>query len=252
MPDEISSVAVESVALVTLNPRSRDSPRSVSPVTPSPTRDFKGLNMFRAIGRRLGRRRIRHDNDVDDDMSQSSTDSEDRSMESTGGRVSRSKKTSGGKKGTFLHRSASCNGSTSGLLHLHSTGSSAGSSSGSDISSGHLPRHSTPSPSSSLRQRSSFKKVFQSLTRSSRSRSVSSATTSSPTADTSRRVNGSDGKKVRGRSILRAPVRYTYVRGLSGLPTQRVPRGYPCVYLPSVVCCGPSEFGTQHLPVLNR
>lgn len=252
MPDETSSAAVTSVAIVTLNPRSLDSPRSVSPVTPSPTRDFKGLNLFRAIGRRLGRHRIRDDNDVDDDVSQSSTDSEERSIESRGRKVSRSKKTSGGKKGSFLHRSASCNGSTSGLLHLHSTGSSAGSSSGSDISSGRLPRHNTPSPSSSLRQRSPFKKVFQSLTKGSRSRSVSGVTTNSPTADTSSRVSESHGKKVKDRSILRAPVTYTYVRGLSGLPTQRVPIGYSCVCLPPVVCCGPSKYGTQHLPGLNR
>jgi hypothetical protein len=115
-----------------------------------------------------------------------------------------------------------------------------------------LPSHNTPSPSSILRQRSSFKKVFQSLTISSRSRSVSGVTTNSPSVHTSRRVSESDGKKGRDRSILRAPVTYTYVRGLSGLPTQRVPRGYPCVYLPSVVCCGPSKFGTQQFPGLNR
>jgi hypothetical protein len=65
-------------------------------------------------------------------------------------------------------------------------------------------------------------------------------------------VSDSDGKKVKDRSILRAPVSYTYVRGLSGLPTQRVPRGCTCAYLPSVVCCGPSKFGTQQLPGLNR
>ncbi|XP_023705734.1 putative protein TPRXL [Cryptotermes secundus] len=245
MPDEISSSAVTSVTLVTLSPSSRDSRRSVSPLSPSQTRDLRALNLFRAIGRRLGRRRIRHDNDDDDDVSQSSTDSEDRSIESTGGKINRSKKTSGGKKGSFLHRSASCNGYTSGLLHLHSTGSSAGSSSGSDISSGHSTNNNTSSPSSSLRQRSSFKNVFQSLTKISRSPSVSGVTTNSPSVDTSRRAHESDRKKVRDRSILRAPVTYTYVRGLSGLPTQRVPRGYPCVYLPSVVCCGTSKYGTQ-------
>lgn len=241
-----------SVALVALNPPSRDSPRSIFPITPSPIRHFKGLNLLSAIGRRLGRRRNRHNDDVDeDDVSQSSTDSEDRSFESSERRVNRSKKTSGGKKGSFLHRSASCDGFTSGLFRLHSTGSSAGSSSGSDISSTHFPLHSTPSPFSSLRDRSSFKKVFQSLTKSSRSRSVSGVTTNSPTADTNRRTTEGDRKKVKDRSILRAPVTYTYVKGLSGLPTQRVPRVYPCVYLPSVVCCTPSKFGT-HLPSLNR
>jgi hypothetical protein len=90
------------------------------------------------------------------------------------------------------------------------------------------------------------------LTKISKSLGVSGVTTNSPSVDTSRRVSERDGKEVRDRSILRAPVTYTYVRGLSGLPTQRVPRGYPCVYLPSVVCCGSSKFGIQRLPALNR
>jgi hypothetical protein len=254
MPDGVSSVAVTSVTLLTLNPHSRDSPSNASPVSSSPTRDSRGSNLFRAIGRRLGRHRIRHDNDVDDEASQSSTDSEERSSESAGGRISnRSKKTSGTKKAGFLHRSASCTGSTSGLLHFNSTGSSGGSSSGSDLSNAHLPRHNNASPSSSLRQRSSsFKKVFHSLTRRARSHSVTGAPASNPTADTNRRVSDSDGKRLKDRSILRAPIAYTYVKGLSGLPTQRVPRGYTCVYLPSVVCCGPSKFGAQQFPGLNR
>jgi hypothetical protein len=92
------------------------------------------------------------------------------------------------------------------------------------------------------------------LTRSSRSHSANCASRNSANTEKSKRVSEtsvSGGKKKK--SILRAPVSYTYVRGLSGLPTQRVPRGYHCVYPPSVVCCGSSKFGTQHyLPGLNR
>ena len=220
-------------------------------MTPSPTRELRGLSLFRAISRRLGRQRRHHvdyedDDEEEDVMSQSSSDSDDRSSGSAGGRVSRSKKCSGKKIG-FLHRSASCVGSDSGLLHLHSSG---GSSSGSDTSSGH-----NTASSSSLNQ-SSFRKVLQTLTRNSRSHSANCAspTSSNTDKDSKRRVSDSttnSGKK-KNKSILRAPVAYTYVRGLSGLPTQRVPRGYPCVYLPANVCCRSPQFGTQHLVGLNR
>ncbi|KAJ9583237.1 hypothetical protein L9F63_022427 [Diploptera punctata] len=247
--------------LVTLNPSSsRGSPRSVSPMTPSPTRDLRGLSLFRAISRRLGRQRRHHVDDEDDDdddvTSQSSSDSDDRSSGSAGGRVSRSKKCSGKKKQGFLHRSTSCIGSDSGLLHMHGShcaGSSGGSSSGSDTGSGH---NGASSSSSSLHQGSSLRRVFQSLTRNSRSHSASCATTSTTNSNTDSKRRVSDGTansgKKKNKSILRAPVTYTYVRGLSGLPTQRVPRGYPCVYFPANVCCGSPRFSTQHPSGLNR
>ena len=260
MDDESSNSNGGTMLVVTLNPTSsRGSPRSVSPMTPSPTRDLRGLSLFRAISRRLGRHK-RHnvddeDDDDEDETSQSSSDSDDRSSGSAGGRVSRSKKCSGNKKNGFLHRSASCTGSDSGLLHMHGshcTGSSGGSSSGSDTSSG----HNAASSSSSLNQASSFRRVFQSLTRNSRSHSASCATTTTTSTNTDSKRRVSDGTansgKKKNKSILRAPVAYTYVRGLSGLPTQRVPRGYPCVYLPTNVCCGSPRFGTQHLVGLNR
>ncbi|XP_069702029.1 uncharacterized protein [Periplaneta americana] len=261
MDDETPSNTGTPMLLVTLNPPSHESPRSVSPMIPSPTRELRGLSLFRAISRRLGRHRHAEDDEEDDDVSQSSSDSDDRSSGSAGGRVSRSKKCPVGKKGSsrsgFLFRSASCTGSDSGLLHLHGshcTGSSGGSSSGSDTSSGHVPRHDAPSPSPSLHQASSFRKVFQSLTRNSRSHSASCATSNSTNNDAKRRVSDTSGNgaKKKNKSILRAPVAYTYVRGLSGLPTQRVPRGYPCVYLPTAVCCGSPRFSTQHLAGLNR
>ncbi|PSN45898.1 hypothetical protein C0J52_20512 [Blattella germanica] len=261
MDDDNSSNGAP-MLLVTLHPpSSRGSPRSVSPMMPSPTRDLRGLSLFRAISRRLGRHRRRHNGDLvdedeeDDDTSQSSSDSDDRSSGSAGGRESRSKKCPGSKKSGFLHRSASCVGSDSGLLHLHGSSGGSSSSSGSDTSSGHVPRHNAASPSSSLHQASSLRKVFQSLTRNSRSHSASCAAATSSANDAKRRVsddNSTSGGKKKNKSILRAPVAYTYVRGLSGLPTQRVPRGYPCVYLPTNVCCGSPRFGTQHLAGLNR
>jgi hypothetical protein len=81
------------------------------------------------------------------------------------------------------------------------------------------------------------------LTRNSRSQSASRASSTVSNTDT-RRVSGgcgSDAEK-KNRSILRAPSAYTYVRGLSGLPTHRVRGRSPCVYLPPVVCCTSSAF----------
>lgn len=256
MEDETSRAADAPIVLVSLNPPSHGSPRSVSPVSPSPTRDLKGVSLFQAISRRLRNSQRCHDEEEDDNVSQS-TDSEDRSSGSAGGTTSWSKKYLGGKKGRCLHRSASFAGSVADLRHLHSSGSSGGSSSGSDTSSGHLPSHNAPlSPSSRPFQRSLFKEVFQSFTRSTRSHSANCASPNSSNTSISGRVSDvsvSGGQKKKKKSILRAPVTYTYVRGLSGLPTQRVPRGYQCVYVPSVVCRGSSKFGTQHhLPGLNR
>lgn len=59
----------------------------------------------------------------------------------------------------------------------------------------------------------SLRRVFQSLTLSSRSQSCSPIERSRPRK-----------KQQQPQRILRSPVTYTYVRGLSGLPTQRVPR----------------------------
>ncbi|XP_063535608.1 uncharacterized protein LOC134745494 [Cydia strobilella] len=88
--------------------------------------------------------------------------------------------------------------------------SCSASESGSD-GSGHHRRH---------RSTVSLRRVFQSLNLTSRSQS------SSPT-DRQRQPK----KQTQPKRILRPPVTYTYVRGLSGLPTQRVPRH--AVYSPS-------------------
>ncbi|KAJ8716142.1 hypothetical protein PYW08_013427 [Mythimna loreyi] len=63
----------------------------------------------------------------------------------------------------------------------------------------------------------SLRRVFQSLTLSSRSQSCSPTERTRPPK-----------KQQQPKRILRPPVTYTYVRGLSGLPTQRVPRHAVC------------------------
>lgn len=242
MDDEVSCTSSAPVVLVTVNPPSLGSPRSVSPITPSPARGLRGITLVTAIGRRLGRSRRLRVNPVedDDDASRSSTDSCDRSSGSASGGFGRSKKCYGNKRDSFLQRRSSCTGSDSGLHYLHCTGSggSSSSSSGSDTSSGHVPDHNSLSSSSGLQNGFSFKRVFRSLTRNSRSHSASRASSNVSNTDT-RRVSDASGSNAekRSRSILRAPSAYTYVRGMSGLPTHRVRGRCPCVYLPPVVCC---------------
>lgn len=247
MNDEVTCIASAPAVLDTLNPTSHGSQRSVSPITPSPPRDLRGIKFIRVISRRLGRSRRRRvdPEEDDDDLSRSSTDSCDRSSGTAGVGNGKSKNCCDGKGHSYLQRRPSSGGSDTGLLYLHSTGSSgsssSSSSSGSDTSSGHVPRRHSLSPSSSLQMGFSFKRVFQSLTRNSRSHSASRAPSNVQNSDIRRviEVSGNDAEKKR--SILRAPVAYTYVRGLSGLPTQRVRGRCPCVYLPPVVCGATSK-----------
>lgn len=85
--------------------------------------------------------------------------------------------------------------------------SCSASESGSDGSERHRRHRSTVS----------LRRVFQSLSLSSRSQSCSPS-------DRQRQPK----KQQQPKRILRPPVTYTYVRGLSGLPTQRVPRHMVC------------------------
>lgn len=248
MDDEVSRTTSAPVVMVSVNSFSHGSSRSVSPITPSPPRGLRGIKLITAIGRRLGRSRRLHvdPEEDDDDLSRSSTDSCDRSSSSAGGDFGRSKKCCNSKKDSFLQRRSSCSGSDTGLLYLHctgSSGSSSSSSSGSDTSSGHVPRRNSLSLSSGLQNGFSFKRVVKSLTRNARSHSASCAPSNVSNTDTRGEsdASGSDAEK-KNRSILRAPTAYTYVRGLSGLPTHRVRRRCTSVYLPHVVCCTASNF----------
>ncbi|XP_059054075.1 uncharacterized protein LOC131848285 [Achroia grisella] len=88
--------------------------------------------------------------------------------------------------------------------------SSSASESSSDNSEHHRRHRSTVS----------LRRLLKSLNLTARSQSCSST-------ETSRQPK----KQSQPKRILRPPITYTYVRGLSGLPTQRVPR--------HVVCCSP-------------
>lgn len=182
--------------------------RSVSPMTPSPSREIRGIRLFRAISRKLARR---SNEDLafpaDPDSRSSSTDS---CSSTSTSRSSRAKKENNSGDSGF--RSLSPN-------HLSSSSSDAGS----DIQT--RPRHHHSTSADSL------KKIFQHLNLTSRSQSCN---------NTKERKS----KKTTPKRILRQPVTYTYVKGLSGLPTQRIPR---CSKL-----YGPCSCSMQYVAGLNR
>lgn len=213
------------VLLMTIPPT--DS-RSISPLTPSPSRELRGVRLFRAISRKLARRSV---DDLsytcEEDSRSSSTDS--CSSTSASARCSRSKK---------LQNGSSCSSGGSGFRsvspnHISSSGSDTSSESHNNTVSKYR-HHSTTG--------TSFRKVFQSLSISnSRSQSCSSS---------SKEGKKKSSKKSTPKRILRPPVTYTYVRGLSGLPTQRVPRSSARIYT-GQTGCGCVSNGS-YVPGLHR
>ncbi|GJQ68317.1 hypothetical protein Trydic_g16912 [Trypoxylus dichotomus] len=185
-----------------------DSPekRSVSPMTPSPSRGIKGIRLFRAISKKLARRS--QEDLGEDDSRSSSTDS----CSSTSiSRCSRSRK--------LKHHVISSEEGDFRSVSTHHLSSSSVSDTGSSLQvacSKH--RHSSAD---------SIRKVFQNLTIRSRSKSC----------NTTNNKENKKSKKNPPKRILRPPVRYIYMKGWSGLPTQRIPitisRSYvnnPCGY----------------------
>ncbi|XP_017783523.1 PREDICTED: uncharacterized protein LOC108567523 [Nicrophorus vespilloides] len=197
------SVSENAMMLMTISPESR----SVSPLTPSPSREMRGIRLFRAISRKLARR-SQEDLTCEEDSRSSSTDS------SSSTHCSRKKLEN------------SCSGGSGSVSPHHSSSSSE---SGSD-----RPRHTHSTSAESIR------KVFQNLTVNVRSKSCNN---SSKESSKDKRKNT---KKTPPKKILRSPVTYTYVKGLSGLPTQRIPKNQSRVYLSNCGC------GVQHMAALNR
>lgn len=156
--------------------------RSTSPMTPSPSREIKGISLFRAISRKLSRR-------SNEDLNYESSSSDSCSSTSIG-RVGRIRKETSGDSG---FRSVSPNQM-----------SSSSSESGSDIQQRSRHHHSTSAES--------IRKVFQNLNLNIRSQSCTNTKEKGKT------------KKPAPKRILRQPVSYTYAKGLSGLPTQRIPK----------------------------
>ncbi|XP_044766084.1 uncharacterized protein LOC123322234 [Coccinella septempunctata] len=169
------------IMLTSLSVGSDDS-RSTSPVTPTFFKEARGMKLFRAISRKLGKLSNENISFFDEDSRSSSTDT--CSLTSNERRCSRRQ------------------GRTSSPNHL----SSSSSETGSDFPNRH--RHHHSSSAESIRQ------VIQNLELNTRSQSCTNS------KDCKRKAV----KKTTPKKILRSPVAYTYVKGLSGLPTQRVPK----------------------------
>ncbi|XP_030765933.1 uncharacterized protein LOC115889976 [Sitophilus oryzae] len=155
---------------------------NVSPLTPSPRSEVKGIRLFRVISRKLARRSTEDFQSTDESRSSSSDSS---SCSTSVGHTSRIEK----------ERSLSPN-------HI----SSSSSDSGSDIQTLRSRHHHSTSAES-------LRKAFQNLNLYSRSQSCSNT----------KELKKKKEKRVQ-KSILRTPTSYAYLKGMSGLPTQRIPR----------------------------
>lgn len=181
--------------------------RSVSPMTPSPSREIRGIRLFRAISRKLTRRSSENFQENTDSSRSSSSDSCSSSVK---------------KEGNLCGDSGFCSLSPNAL-------SSNSSDAGSDVQVKTRHHHSTSADS--------IRKVFQNLNLHARSQSCSSA----------KEVKRKSSKKSTPKRILRSPVTYTYVKGLSGLPTQRIPKRQTRMFTNN--SCGCS---IQYMSGLNR
>ncbi|GAB0089645.1 hypothetical protein DMENIID0001_042210 [Sergentomyia squamirostris] len=136
--------------------------------------------------------------------------------------------------------STDSNSSTGGTRH--STDSDEGTSnlellcSGSETSGDSTMTSKSPKLRLHRRSMSSIRRALKSLSLSSRSLSCSSAPdTSAQSRKSVKKLSISFAPKSGEKSpppkkILRQPVTYTYLKGMSGLPTQRVPRSAVCHY----------------------
>ncbi|XP_063240529.1 putative lysozyme-like protein [Bacillus rossius redtenbacheri] len=180
---------------------------------------LRGARLLRAISRRQAR-------EAEQAFRSSSTDSD--SLSCSSGDDSPSDKDparhSNGYRSTScssLHR-AQHGGSSSNSSSSGGSSNSSGSDSGSGSGGGGMGSRAA-----------AVARAFQSLGLAARSRSASSSPSNPPASSGKKRSKPQQ-------SILRPPVLHAYVRGISGLPTQRVPRSYHAhcaAYNTASVCC---------------
>lgn len=190
--------------------------RSVSPLTPSPSREIRGLKLFRAISRKLKHNSV-------DDLSYTTGEDDSRSSSTDSSSSTNTRRKFGTEKFCAVFRSSSPN--TSSDL----SSSSSSSENGSD--------------ENNINGSTSLRKAFEGL--SIRNDASHQRSQSCETLD--RKVQSSK-KNVQPKRILRSPITYTYVRGISGLPTQRVPRSTQRSYtkVQSQCCYGQCEHFSRY------
>lgn len=168
-----------------------------------------GVKLFRVIARSLGWAH-KHQVELDEDSRCSSSDS----FYSSANKLTKGENCfSGGSSGTDL---CYLNGQNESFSLENGFASGSSSDTGSE-SAGQGTRERS-------RRTDSFRRAFQKLT------ITRSQSTDGLSTKTTKR-----NKSVTPKRILRSPVTYTYARGMSGLPTQRIPRNTQsrsCCYSP--------------------
>lgn len=184
--------------------------RSVSPLSSSPPRD-RTHGFFDILTRRFGRRShddICYQHHCEEDSRSSSTDSYSSSS------------------GGHILNSASNNRNYTSNLEI-SCSSDSSSSSNSRGEAAHPPTVSR----THRRSTSSLRRALESFSISSRSLSCSSRLNQARDSSTDSPAKTKKTKKTLApKRILRQPVAYAYLKGMSGLPTQRVPRSSVCCH----------------------
>lgn len=178
--------------------------RSVSPMSPSPCRD-RTLGFFDILTRRFGRRShddICYQHHGEEDSRSSSTDS----CSSTSGRLAITSK----------DRNHNSN------LEISCSSDSSSSSNSADNTNDQSRAHH--------RSTSSIRRALQNFSISSRSLLCSSTLVTCKENSQSTKKQTKTKKTPPPKRILRQPVSYTYLKGMSGLPTQRVPRSSVCCH----------------------
>lgn len=185
--------------------------RSTSPLSPSLGRE-KSSGFFDLLSRRFGRRS--HDelffNQTEESEETCSSSTE--SCSSASGQLAV-------QNGEMAKSRNSCS-----YEFNHTSGSNCSSDSG---------RDSVDNTNNALdlqcRPSSRLRRAMQNLTISTRSLSCSS-TPSKEQAKIKAKVSKKESPLPAKKRILRQPVSYIYLKGVSGLPTQRVPRSSVCCY----------------------
>lgn len=196
--------------------------RSVSPISPSMYRE-KNTGFFDMLSRRFGRRS--HDdlyfsqNEREEDTRSSSTESCSSTSVQLASRNDGLNKTcdnqlpSSNKQRHYI-RNCSCEyGQT---CESHSSSASSDSVENTTPNGLNVHRRST----------SSIRRAMQNLSISTRSLSCSST-------GKDQKVKKTKKPPPQPKCILRQPISYTYLKGISGLPTKRVPTSSVCCYYPT-------------------
>lgn len=193
--------------------------RSVSPVSPSMYRE-KNTGFFDMLSRRFGRQS--HDelyfphNGEEDTRSSSTTSTESYSSTSVhpndGSNKPRDQTATSNKQRHYV-RNCACDFGQNCEFGHSSSDSSSDSVENTTPNGLHVHRRST----------SSIRQAIENLSISTRSLSCSST-------GKDQKVKKNKKPPPQPKCILRQPISYTYLKGMSGLPTQRVPKSSVCCH----------------------